>query len=125
MYLSNRTAGQLPTAASRRSPPEPDEMPIYLDEQHARRMLDMGSVMDAVRGMFVGQAEGRVTNVPRNRSPVFDRSLNVTAATDEASQRFAVKVYGAGGFHILLYHRKQGLLAIMEADWLGQMRTGA
>jgi ornithine cyclodeaminase/alanine dehydrogenase-like protein (mu-crystallin family) len=36
-----------------------------------------------------------------------------------------VKIYGGGNFHIHLYDREQGLLATFEADWLGQLRTGA
>ena len=100
-------------------------MPPYFDEQHARRMLDMAAVIGALREMFLAQASGVVRNVPRTRIPVFERSLNITAAIDEASERFAVKIYGSGGFHILLYGRGKGLLAIMEANWLGQLRTGA
>jgi ornithine cyclodeaminase/alanine dehydrogenase-like protein (mu-crystallin family) len=100
-------------------------MPAYFDEQHARRTLDMAAVLDPLRNMFLAQARGTVRNVPRTRTPVFDRSLNITAAIDETSGRYAVKIYGAGGFHILLYARGKGLLAIMESDWLGQLRTGA
>lgn len=100
-------------------------MPIYLDEKLAKETLSMPDVIEAVSDIFARQYRGEVKNVPRTRAPVFDRSLNVTAATDVSTGRFAVKVYGAGGFHILLYHRNKGLLAIMEADWLGQLRTGA
>ena len=100
-------------------------MPVYLDESRAKETLSMPEVIEAVGDMFLRQHRGEVKNVPRTRAPVFDRSLNVTAATDVSTGRFAVKVYGAGGFHILLYSRDKGLLAIMEADWLGQLRTGA
>jgi len=100
-------------------------MPIYLDEKRVKETLSMPDVIEAVKEMFLRQYQGEVKNVPRTRAPVFDRSLNVTAATDVSTGRFAVKVYGAGGFHILLYSRDKGLLAIMEADWLGQLRTGA
>ena len=100
-------------------------MPLYLDETRAKDSLSMPDIVEAVRNMFLGQYRGEVRNVPRTRAPIFDRSLNVTAATDIITGRYAVKVYGAGGFHILLYSRGEGLLAIMEADWLGQLRTGA
>jgi alanine dehydrogenase len=100
-------------------------MPAYLDEEQARRVLDMASVVDALRKIFLEEAAGRATNVPRTRTPVFDRSLNITTATDEASGRFASKIYGAGGSHILLYAKSGGLLAIMDAGWLGAVRTGA
>ena len=100
-------------------------MPAYYDGQHARRMIDMPAAVDCLRKMLLAQARGAVHNVPRTRVPVFDRSLNITAAIDDAEERYAVKIYGGGGFHILLYGRRAGLLAIMEADWLGQLRTGA
>lgn len=100
-------------------------MPRYFTEQQAREMLDPATVIAALQRMFLGQAEGRVRNLPRTRTPVFEKSLNVMAATAADTHRYAVKVYGAGAFHILLYGRDEGLLAIMEADWLGQLRTGA
>ena len=100
-------------------------MPDYLNEARARETLSMHDVIEAVRSMFLRQFQGEVKNSPRTRAPLFDRSLNVTTATDRRTGRYAVKVYGAGIFHILLYQRNKGLLAIMEADWLGQLRTGA
>ena len=44
------------------------------------------------------------------------------------SRRFALKAYGSNGVschHVLLYSADQGLLAIIEAGLLGQIRTGA
>jgi hypothetical protein len=99
-------------------------VPRYFTEQQARDMLDPVSVIAALQRIFTAQAEGRIRNLPRTRTPVFEKSLNVMAATDANTNRYAVKVYGAGTFHILLYSRTEGLLAIMEADWLGQLRTG-
>ena len=99
-------------------------MPHFFNEQQARDLLDPISVIAALREIFTGQADGHIRNLPRTRTPVFEKSLNVMAATDGRTERYAVKVYGAGTFHILLYSRREGLLAIMEADWLGQLRTG-
>ena len=44
---------------------------------------------------------------------------------ERSSKRFAVKSYGGGAFHVLLYAEGKGLLAIIEANTLGQIRTGA
>lgn len=99
-------------------------MPLFFNEDQARSILDMGSTIAALEAMFKRQGEGQAGNIPRTRTKVFDKSLNLTAATDALSSRYAVKIYGGGGFHILLYSREDGLLAVMEADWLGQLRTG-
>jgi alanine dehydrogenase len=87
--------------------------------------LDMASAITAMREAFTRQAQDRVVNIPRTRAKALGKSLNVTGASDATLDRYAVKIYGGGNFHILLYSRTEGLLAIMEADWLGQLRTGA
>jgi ornithine cyclodeaminase/alanine dehydrogenase-like protein (mu-crystallin family) len=40
-------------------------------------------------------------------------------------RRFALKSYGSSAFHVLLYSQQEGLLAVIEANVLGQIRTGA
>lgn len=100
-------------------------MPEYFDEARCRAALDMGMALDAMRGAFTRHAQGTAVNIPRSRARALGKALNVTGASDETLDRYAVKIYGGGNFHILLYSRTQGLLAIMEADWLGQLRTGA
>jgi len=63
--------------------------------------------------------------VPRTRWPFGGVRLNVMGGGERPSRRFAVKCYGAGVFHVLLYAEDKGLLAIVEANVLGQIRTGA
>jgi alanine dehydrogenase len=99
--------------------------PLYFDEARCRASLDMASAITAMREAFTRQAQDRVVNIPRTRAKALGKSLNVTGASDATLDRYAVKIYGGGNFHILLYSRTEGLLAIMEADWLGQLRTGA
>ncbi len=99
--------------------------PVYLDEARCRASVDMASAIAAMREAFTRQAQDRVVNIPRTRAKALGKSLNVTGASDATLDRYAVKIYGGGNFHILLYSRTDGLLAIMEADWLGQVRTGA
>ncbi len=100
-------------------------MPRYFDEAHSRATIDMAAAIAAMREAFARQAQERVVNIPRMRAKALGKSLNVTGASDAVQDRYAVKIYGGGNFHILLYSRTDGLLAIMEADWLGQLRTGA
>lgn len=100
-------------------------MPLYIDEARVRDVARIDLVIEALRKAFLAQAEGHVTNLPRHRAKLLGNSLNITAASDSGQDRYAVKIYGGGNFHIHLYDRRQGLLATFEADWLGQLRTGA
>lgn len=100
-------------------------MPLYIDEARVRDVLRIETVIDALRHAFLAQEEGHVTNLPRSRAKLLGKSLNITAASNAQQDRYAVKIYGGGNFHIHLYDRTKGLLAIFEADWMGQLRTGA
>ncbi|MDB5642481.1 MAG: ornithine cyclodeaminase family protein [Hyphomicrobiales bacterium] len=100
-------------------------MPLYIDEAQARASLSMADVIDALRAAFLAQAEGQVKNAPRTRTSLLGKSLNVTAASDAGAGRYAVKLYGGGNYHIHLYDVERGLIGTFEADWLGQLRTGA
>jgi len=100
-------------------------VPIYLNEQDAAQFVDMPSAVAAVRAAFVAQARGEAVNIPRTRLEFGARRLNVMAGGGRAPDRYALKSYGSSAFHILLYSAEHGLLAIMEANLLGQIRTGA
>jgi ornithine cyclodeaminase/alanine dehydrogenase-like protein (mu-crystallin family) len=100
-------------------------VPIYLKEQHAAEFVDMPSAVAAVRAAFMAQAHGEAVNIPRTRLAFGERRLNLMAGGGRLPERYALKSYGSATYHILLYSAEQGLLAIMEANQLGQIRTGA
>jgi ornithine cyclodeaminase/alanine dehydrogenase-like protein (mu-crystallin family) len=100
-------------------------VPIYLNEQHAAQFVDMPSAVQAVRAAFAAQARGEAVNIPRARLAFGQRKLNLMAGGGRAPDRYALKSYGSAAYHTLLYSAEQGLLAIMEANLLGQIRTGA
>jgi alanine dehydrogenase len=100
-------------------------VPIYLNEQHAAELIDMASAIAAVRAAFVAQARGEAVNIPRTRLELGARRLNLMAGGGRVPDRYALKSYGSSTYHILLYSAEQGLLAVMEANLLGQIRTGA
>ena len=100
-------------------------MPIYLNEQHAAEFVDMPSVVAALHAAFVAQARGEAVNIPRTRLAFGERKLNLMAGGGRSPDRYALKSYGSATYHTLLYSAEQGLLAIMEANRLGQIRTGA
>jgi alanine dehydrogenase len=100
-------------------------VPIYLNEEQAAQFVDMPSAVAAVRAAFVAQARGEAVNIPRTRLEFGKRRLNLMAGGGRAPDRYALKSYGSSTYHTLLYSAEQGLLAIMEANLLGQIRTGA
>jgi alanine dehydrogenase len=100
-------------------------VPIYLNEQNAAEFVDMPSAVAAVRAAFVAQARGEAVNIPRTRLEFGERRLNLMAGGGRAPDRYALKSYGSSSHHTLLYSAEQGLLAIMEANLLGRIRTGA
>jgi ornithine cyclodeaminase/alanine dehydrogenase-like protein (mu-crystallin family) len=99
-------------------------VPIYLKEKDVAEFLDMPSAIQALRDAFAARAGDEAVIVPRTRWPFGDRRLNVMGGGITKEGRYALKSYGAGAYHVLLYSA-QGLLAIIEADNLGQIRTGA
>ena len=99
-------------------------MPIYLNEKDVAEFLDMPSAIAALRDAFAARARQEANVVPRTRWAFEDRRLNVMGGGIANQHRYALKAYGSSAFHVLLYSM-QGLLAIIEANVLGQIRTGA
>jgi alanine dehydrogenase len=100
-------------------------LPIYLKESDVAEFADMPSAIAALRDAFLAQARGEATNVPRTRWAVGKRRLNVMGGGIRPSGRYALKAYGSSAYHALLYSEEEGLLAVIEANALGQLRTGA
>src|SRR5712691_7202803 len=99
-------------------------MPIYLKEQDVAELLDMPSCIQALRDAFAAHARGEGVIVARTRWEFGERRLNVMGGGVRPLQRYALKTYGSSAYHVMLYSQ-QGLLAIIEANVLGQIRTGA
>jgi len=100
-------------------------VPLYLKESDVVEFLDMPTCIQALRDAFAAEAKAQANIVPRTRWPFGNLRLNVMGGGDRASKRFALKSYGGGPFHVLLYEEGKGLLAIIEANALGAIRTGA
>jgi alanine dehydrogenase len=99
--------------------------PLYIKEADVLEFLDMPSCLQALRDAFALEAKGQANIVPRTRWPFGGVRLNVMGGGERPSKRFALKSYGGGPFHVLLYQEDKGLLAIIEANALGAIRTGA
>ena len=105
-------------------------MTIYLTEADVSGLLDMETAVDALDEAFKARARGELFNSPRSRLPIGRGSYNFMAASWPDKGIVGHKSYVAGPdgakFHVAVYStRGEGLLLLMEASRLGQIRTGA
>ena len=106
-------------------------MTLLLSEKDVLATLDMATALDAVEESFRRQGAGQARSQPRRRLAMPDRVLlNYMAAGDDAGGWMGAKLYsvarGRAAFVVLLYRAATGeLAAIVEADQLGRLRTGA
>src|SRR5438067_8213295 len=105
-------------------------MALFLTEDGVGRLLEMPAAIEAVEGAFRELGAGRATNRPRRRVAVTHGLLHLMPAALPAARAIGFKAYttfaGRARFHFTLYDSETGeLLAIMQADRLGQQRTGA
>jgi len=93
-------------------------------------VLSPADAVEAVEGSFRRMAEGVVHQAPRRRLELEDGRLADMAASDLGLGYAGVKAYvgfGEGAaFAVALFSAKRPeLVALLEADWLGRLRTGA
>ena len=105
-------------------------MPLYLTEADVNRLLTMPIAIDCLEEVFSAQARGEAVNTPRSRIPLSPGSYNLMSAAWHGKNVVGQKSYTASragvGFHVLIYSTTgEGLLAIIEANRMGQIRTGA
>jgi alanine dehydrogenase len=105
-------------------------MALVLREEDVRQVLTMPDTVAVMEQAFSAMADGSVENHPRSRIMLASGVLSMLAAAAPTLGVLGYKTYTAfrGGvrFVIMLFSAYDGqLLAIIEADWLGRMRTGA
>jgi alanine dehydrogenase len=104
---------------------------ILLSEADVKSILTMPLALGAVEDSFQRLADGNAIVHSRARLHVPGKSyLHYMAAVDAAGGYMGLKIYTSAKeglrFLILLFHAESGdLLAEIEADYVGQMRTGA
>jgi ornithine cyclodeaminase/alanine dehydrogenase-like protein (mu-crystallin family) len=103
---------------------------LYLSESDVRELLDMEIALEVVEEAFAQLAAGRATNVPRARARSDTMILHTMSAMADYLQVGGWKAYSSTPhgtrFHVGLYSQTTGeLLALIEANYLGQLRTGA
>jgi alanine dehydrogenase len=103
---------------------------LHLSEQDVARLLTPADAVATIEACFERLARGAVHNQPRYRLPLAHGALAVMAATDLELGFAGAKVYTAfaegARFTVLLFRGNEPeLVAVLEADKLGQLRTGA
>ena len=103
---------------------------LFLTESEVRELLPMAKAIELMDGLFHRLAAGESQNHPRRRLMLSTGSvLHYMAGADGAY--FGTKVYSSNPRHgayffFLLYRAADAKpLAIFEANYLGQIRTGA
>lgn len=105
-------------------------MTLHINETEVRSVLTMAIALEAVEDSLRKQSRGEVVVQPRRRFELPNGFFHYMAAADYAAGFIAEKQYtyvsGKIRFLVLLYEIATGdLLALIEADYMGQQRTGA
>jgi ornithine cyclodeaminase/alanine dehydrogenase-like protein (mu-crystallin family) len=105
-------------------------MTLLLTETDVENLLTMEMALDAVETAFRELGSGSATNHARRRVPIKNGLLHYMASALPNQNVFGLKMYPAtsmgANFLIPLYHYETAkLAALIEADYLGKMRTGA
>lgn len=105
-------------------------MPLYLTESDVAALLTPEDAVAAVEGSFRRMAEGRVVNAVRRRLRLEGGQLADMAASDLGLDLAGGKLYAAytegASFVVCLFSASRPeLVGVIEADRLGQLRTGA
>ena len=101
-----------------------------LSESDVNHLLPMSLALETVEAAFLWQAVGQTVNRPRVRLRAPKGLLQVMPASVPEAGAMGLKAYtvvgGRARFVVLLFSTETGeLIGILEADRLGQIRTGA
>src|SRR5438445_362604 len=105
-------------------------MALLLRDRDVRSLLEMSDTIDALEQAFVALSHKNAINRPRTRITMKSGILHVLAASFPEGGVLGLRTTTV--FHqgmrsvVMLFSTEDGrLLALVEADWLGRMRTGA
>jgi alanine dehydrogenase len=104
-------------------------MAIFLRESDVEELVTMDMAVEAVEQAFKLQGELKAEIAPRRRCRLEHGMLHVMSSSLPAQGYAGLKTYTSVGgsfrFMVLLYKNDGQLVALIEADKLGQLRTGA
>lgn len=103
---------------------------LFLNEADVERLITMELAIEAQSAVFRRRAESDVTNILRGRARTEHCMLHVMGAASNSMGVTCAKVYtssrGSLSFLVLLHDGGTGeLLAVIEGNRLGALRTGA
>src|SRR5437660_6090955 len=104
-------------------------MALILREHHVRALLSMRDAVGALEEGFDALAQGAIINPPRLRLAWANGVFTILAVAAPLFGVMGLKTYTAfregTRFVVLLFSAYDGrLLALIEADWFGCVRTG-
>jgi alanine dehydrogenase len=103
---------------------------LYLSEEDVRALLSVQEAIGVMRSAFEALAQGRAINQPRRRL-ILDTGAMLHSMAGSYQNYYGTKIYsahrqyGAHFFFLLFDAKTANPLAQMEANHLGQIRTGA
>ena len=102
----------------------------YIKEAEVRQILTMAKAVELVERAFRDRARGKAFDIPRRRTLQPGGHLHVLQAAAPEIDLIGFKAYylkpEARTFFLhLINHRRGNQEALIEADWLGRIRTGA
>jgi alanine dehydrogenase len=105
-------------------------VPLYLTESEVASLLEPADAVPIVEESFRRLAAGEVVNQRRLRLPLEEGALALMAAVDRGLGVAGVKTYtavaGNASFVVVLFDAESGdCIGVIEANVLGQLRTGA
>jgi alanine dehydrogenase len=103
---------------------------LYLSEADVRQLLTMDLALEAVESAHAAHGRGRAIDIPRQRTRLPTAALHILQGALPDDGVFGYKAYTtsreANRFLVHLFDAAGGRpLAVVEADYLGMMRTGA
>lgn len=105
-------------------------MAIYLSENDVRQVLTMPLALEAVEVAMRAHGEGRAIDIPRQRTRLPQTQLHILQGALPDLGVIGYKAYTSNRegvrFRVHLFDAASGRLsAVISADFLGMMRTGA
>jgi ornithine cyclodeaminase/alanine dehydrogenase-like protein (mu-crystallin family) len=106
-------------------------MALWIREAEVQKLLSMDAAIKIIDSAMRELGDGKASNHPRRRHRTQEGVLHVMDAAFPAIGLMGLKSYttfkdGTNKFYVMVYSTARGELeAVIEADWLGRIRTGA
>ncbi|MEZ0290378.1 MAG: ornithine cyclodeaminase family protein [Sulfolobales archaeon] len=102
---------------------------LLISEEEVIKLLDFKEAIEAIERALLFQSRNEAQNIPRSRIFIRDKVFHVMASSIEALDIVGLKSYlstpSRTVFVVLLFSLSRNeLLAVIEADILGRIRTG-